>query len=85
MEFCGGGDLSSVIKQCARSGRPLPEDTVWSYFYQLLLALQHCHCPNSKSTDSSGSDGSKRQQILHRDLKPENGKPIPMSILSKLK
>ncbi|KAI5123906.1 hypothetical protein M0805_005722 [Coniferiporia weirii] len=71
MEYCDGGDLSSVIKQCSRSGRPLPEDTVWSYFFQLLLALQHCHCPNSKVGENGVAD-IRRQQILHRDLKPEN-------------
>ena len=70
MEYCDGGDLSSVIKQCARQNRLLPEETVWSYFYQLLLALQHCHCPGI------GADGPKRQQILHRDLKPENGAQV---------
>ena len=73
MEYCDGGDLSSVIKQSARTGRLLPEDTVWSYFLQLLLALQQCHCPNAKSGEEGGVE-NKRQQILHRDLKPENGK-----------
>lgn len=72
MEYCDGGDLSTVIKQSARTGRLLPEDAVWSYFLQLLLALQHCHCPNSKSGEEGGTE-NKRQQILHRDLKPENG------------
>ncbi|TDL26114.1 kinase-like protein [Rickenella mellea] len=76
MEYCGGGDLSAVIKQCARCNRPLPEDTIWSYFYQLLLALTYCHFPNAKAGDSNSDvdagNGSKRQQILHRDLKPEN-------------
>ncbi|GJJ13098.1 hypothetical protein Clacol_007348 [Clathrus columnatus] len=67
MEYCGGGDLGSIIKSCARNGRPLPEDTIWSYFLQILLALQHCH-----STSDLVSGSNTRQQILHRDLKPEN-------------
>lgn len=67
MEFCGGGDLGTIIKNCSRSGRPLPEDTIWSYFLQILLALQHCHSP-----PESTSGTPLRQQILHRDLKPEN-------------
>lgn len=36
MEYCGGGDLSSVIKQAQRQNRPIPEDTVWNYFMQIL-------------------------------------------------
>ncbi|KIJ53750.1 hypothetical protein M422DRAFT_25550 [Sphaerobolus stellatus SS14] len=65
MEYCGGGDLGSIIKNCSRTGRPLPEDTIWNYFLQTLLALNHCHSPTA--------DGSAtRQQILHRDLKPDN-------------
>ncbi|KAI0085015.1 kinase-like domain-containing protein [Irpex rosettiformis] len=77
MEFCGGGDLSSVIKQAQRHGRPIPEDTVWNYFMQILLALNHCHNPHSTGRLSSGGSGSseereRRPQILHRDLKPDN-------------
>ena len=80
MEYCGGGDLSNVIKIAQRHSRPIPEDTVWSYFMQLLLALNHCHHPNGHgrtgTSTSDGGDGKeKRPQILHRDLKPDNGKP----------
>ncbi|KAF8529391.1 kinase-like domain-containing protein [Gautieria morchelliformis] len=71
MEYCGGGDLSSIIKNCARSNRSLPEDTVWNYFLQILHALHHCHFPTTDSPHSPSSS-TPRQQILHRDLKPEN-------------
>ncbi|VDC05017.1 unnamed protein product [Peniophora sp. CBMAI 1063] len=78
MEFCGGGDLSSVIKSAQRTGRPIAEETIWNYFMQILLALQHCHHPNgharsSSSASDSGEGGKERRpQILHRDLKPDN-------------
>ncbi|KAG6811752.1 hypothetical protein H0H92_005949 [Tricholoma furcatifolium] len=78
MEYCGGGDLSTVIKQAARSNRPIPEDKIWSYFLQLLLALNYCHHPNGHARNGSGFNGfenvgtSNRAQILHRDLKPDN-------------
>lgn len=62
-----------MIKQATRSNRPLPEDTIWAYFYQLLLALQHCHSPSSPTPNENGVAEPKRLQILHRDLKPENG------------
>jgi len=62
MEYCGGGDLSTVIKQAAKHNRPIPEDTIWSYFMQILLALQLCHHPNgqlhAKSNSSSGGGSS---------------------------
>ncbi|KAJ3781109.1 kinase-like domain-containing protein [Lentinula aff. detonsa] len=82
MEYCGGGDLSMVIQQAQKHNRPIPEDTIWNYFMQLLLALQHCHHPNGHGrtgsgggTCNSGSDNEgreRRNQILHRDLKPDN-------------
>ncbi|KAF6750271.1 kinase-like domain-containing protein [Ephemerocybe angulata] len=85
MEYCGGGDLSSVIKQATKTNRPISEDTIWNYFMQILLALHHCHHPHGHGRSSSGSgsgvvegDGGggggagRRPQILHRDLKPDN-------------
>jgi len=81
MEYCGGGDLSTIIKQAAKLGRPLPEDTIWQYFLQIVQALHHCHHHNGHSRSGSGStingnvESSQRVQILHRDLKPDNGSP----------
>lgn len=71
MEYCGGGDLSSIIKQAQKHNRLVPEDTVWHYFMQILLALQHCHHPSCQNNDGEVRD--RRPQILHRDLKPDNG------------
>ena len=84
MEYCGGGDLSTIIKQAQKHDRLIPEDTIWSYFLQILLALGHCHHPNGHGHGRSSSGGNgifesdtnskeKRAQILHRDLKPDNG------------
>ena len=77
MEYCGGGDLSTIIKQAQRHNRPIPEDTIWNYFMQTLLALHHCHHPNGHARTGSGVEEpegkEKRAQILHRDLKPDNG------------
>ncbi|CAE7228594.1 unnamed protein product [Rhizoctonia solani] len=74
MEYCGGGDLSGGIKQMRRQNKHITEDTVWSYFAQILLALHHCHFPNSKPSAEGSNLAQPRptQQILHRDLKPEN-------------
>lgn len=84
MEYCGGGDLSTVIKHATKQNRVIPEDTIWNYFYQILQALHHCHHPNNHQRSGSGSasnsppfecegSSSRRAQILHRDLKPDNG------------
>lgn len=80
MEYCGGGDLSSIIKQAQKHNRLVPEDTIWHYFMQILLALQHCHHPPTQGKDSEGRE--RRPQILHRDLKPDNGKPLRCSCKS---
>ncbi|CDZ98223.1 pkinase-domain-containing protein [Phaffia rhodozyma] len=56
MEYCGGGDLSNLIRECERSGRTIGEETIWNYFYQIALALKHCHSPGS--SDHADNDGS---------------------------
>ena len=88
MEYCGGGDLSTIIKQATKHNRPIPEDTIWNYFLQILLALQHCHHPHGH--DRSGSNGlegdgkERRAQILHRDLKPDNGASRSFSLIRRV-
>ncbi|KAF7356634.1 Protein kinase domain-containing protein [Mycena venus] len=78
MEYCGGGDLSAVIKQAVKQNRPIAEDAVWAYFMQILLALNHCHNTGGHGRTASAGSGSeidgkeRRAQILHRDLKPDN-------------
>ncbi|KAH9970160.1 kinase-like domain-containing protein [Russula compacta] len=76
MEYCGGGDLSSVIKQAQKHNRLIPEETIWHYFMQTLLALHYCHHPNgnlrSGSSVGDGESKERRAPILHRDLKPDN-------------
>jgi len=59
MEYCEGGDISTLIKNSRKSKTFLPEDMVWIILSQMLLALQACH---------TRKDG----KILHRDLKPGN-------------
>ncbi|KAI8616261.1 kinase-like domain-containing protein, partial [Chytriomyces sp. MP71] len=81
MEWCEGGDLAGIIKQCKKENKRIPEDVVWNLLTQLLLALHECHHGNSSgssagsSIGSSGSSdaGSKSHPtILHRDIKPDN-------------
>lgn len=79
MEYCGGGDLGRVLSKARKQGRPLSEETVWKYFWQLLQALNHCHNPDSTGSPSTSPSSStesgptrRTQQVLHRDIKPEN-------------
>ncbi|CAH1790824.1 unnamed protein product, partial [Owenia fusiformis] len=60
MEFCEGGDLSSLITKCSRDRTYLEEEFIWKILTQILQALEVCHQrKNGKS-------------VLHRDLKPAN-------------
>lgn len=59
MEFCEGGDISTMIKSSRREKKYLPEDMIWVILSQVLQALQSCH-------------RRKEGKILHRDLKPGN-------------
>ncbi|KAF8325191.1 kinase-like domain-containing protein [Cantharellus anzutake] len=79
MEYCGGGDLGSLINTHRRQNRTLPEDQIWNLFTQILLALNHCHWPNIQLNIADPNvphadinSGNPKQQVLHRDLKPEN-------------
>lgn len=58
MEYCGGGDLATRIRDQKDEGGGVlfPEDQVMSWFVQLAGALNHCH----------------ERNILHRDLKTAN-------------
>ncbi|CAN9507823.1 unnamed protein product [Ophioblennius macclurei] len=61
MEYCEGGDLSSLISRCIKERRYLEEQFILRVMAQLTLALKECH----RRSDS-------RATVLHRDLKPAN-------------
>ena len=91
MEYCGGGDLSRVIKQLIKDNQFAQEEYVWSIFSQLVTALYRCHhgvdppeVGNNfmgpiKEQPSTGLRRKDQVMILHRDLKPENGKLLLQS------
>nr|KAK5444124.1 G2-specific serine/threonine protein kinase [Exophiala xenobiotica] len=78
MEYCGGGDLGSVIKELKRKNEYAKEEFVWRMFSQIITALYRCHY--GVDPPEPGSDLSRQKtrppvggkMILHRDLKPEN-------------
>lgn len=85
MEYCGGGDLSMVIKNLKNSNKFAEEEFVWRVFSQLATALFRCHngtdpppvgsniFGQNQTTKPAGLKGKQAQvMILHRDLKPEN-------------
>ncbi|KAL8968343.1 MAG: hypothetical protein Q9183_002505 [Haloplaca sp. 2 TL-2023] len=85
MEYCGGGDLSKIIKTLIAKNQYADEAFVWSIFSQLATALYRCHYgvdPPEAGTNVLGLTGevkppqglrTKNQvMILHRDLKPDN-------------
>ena len=78
MEYCGGGDLGSVIKELKRNKEYAKEEFVWRIFSQTVTALYRCHYgvdPPEAGGDFSRQPpipSNKGKMILHRDLKPEN-------------
>ena len=62
MEYCEGGDLSSVISAARLRGESIPEAFIWQVAAQLISALQYCHSFKT----------SKDKKVLHRDIKPAN-------------
>ncbi|KAL8908540.1 MAG: hypothetical protein Q9207_000750 [Kuettlingeria erythrocarpa] len=85
MEYCGGGDLSKVIKNLSAKNQFAEEAFVWSMFSQLATALYRCHYgvdPPEAGTNvfgltgevkpPGGLRGKNQVMILHRDLKPDN-------------
>ncbi|KAK4947929.1 G2-specific serine/threonine protein kinase [Elasticomyces elasticus] len=79
MEYCGGGDLGSVIKELKRKNEYAKEEFVWRIFSQIITALYRCHY--GVDPPEPGNDLSRQKDIrptvagkmiLHRDLKPEN-------------
>lgn len=55
-EFASGGTLEEAVVARKGRGKRFDEDTVWAYFCQLVLALQHMHS----------------KHVLHRDIKTQN-------------
>ncbi|KAI4176870.1 MAG: hypothetical protein LQ343_000727 [Gyalolechia ehrenbergii] len=85
MEYCGGGDLSKLIKNLTAKNQYAEEAFVWSMFSQLATALYRCHYgvdPPEAGTNvlgltgevkpPGGLRGKNQVMILHRDLKPDN-------------
>ncbi|KAL8735831.1 MAG: hypothetical protein Q9181_002679 [Wetmoreana brouardii] len=85
MEYCGGGDLSKIIKNLVVKNQYAEEAFVWSIFSQLATALYRCHYgvdPPEAGTNvlgltgevkpPGGLRGKNQIMILHRDLKPDN-------------
>ncbi|PYH97645.1 kinase-like protein [Aspergillus ellipticus CBS 707.79] len=83
MEYCGGGDLSMVIKNLKKANKFAEEEFVWRILSQLVTALYRCHYGTDAvdvgsnilgpAPKPSGLKGKQAQvTILHRDLKPEN-------------
>ena len=71
MEFCGGGDLSTVIKQ----RKCLSEQTCRRFVQQLASALQYLRCSKRHSKSSKGFHFNfrcRQNNVSHMDLKPSN-------------
>ncbi|ODV86021.1 hypothetical protein CANARDRAFT_17295 [[Candida] arabinofermentans NRRL YB-2248] len=82
MEYCGGGDLSNLIKSYKQRGEFIDETIIWRIFTQVLLALYLCHygknCESVKDLFNSTTDDDEEisangnNTVIHRDIKPDN-------------
>ena len=81
MEYCGGGDLGSVIRGLRKKREYAKEEFVWRMMSQIIVALYRCHYgvdPPEPGDDFSRQKDTRLKRkdqavmILHRDLKPEN-------------
>jgi NIMA (never in mitosis gene a)-related kinase len=43
MEYCEGGDISKMIKNCKKEKTFIPEEIIWSILAQMIAALGVCH------------------------------------------
>lgn len=78
MEYCGGGDLGTIIKDLKKKREYPKEEFVWRILSQLVTALYRCHYgvdPPEPGNDFARQKDTRpkgKDMILHRDLKPEN-------------
>ena len=78
MEYCGGGDLGTIIKSLKKKREYAKEEFVWRILSQLVVALYRCHYgidppePGSdyaRQKDTRSNMKSKEaMMILHRDV-----------------
>ncbi|KAJ7815261.1 kinase-like domain-containing protein, partial [Mycena olivaceomarginata] len=88
MEYCGGGDLSNIIKQAVKQKRHIPEATVWRYLREILSALNYCHNTDLKpenvfldeaNTVKLGDFGLSKALVHAEFATTYSGTPIYMS------
>ena len=68
LEYCNGGDLSSVKETHSRRKEALPETLIWDVFGQVAEGLAFLHEGYGTKYYKSGT----WPLILHRDIKPGN-------------
>ncbi|KAH3683721.1 hypothetical protein WICPIJ_005310 [Wickerhamomyces pijperi] len=79
MEYCNGGDLSSIIKKYKKDDLYVPEELIWDVFTQMLMALYRCHygveVPEVQSIYKDFKlpvIDNTTKVFIHRDIKPDN-------------
>jgi len=75
-EFCDGGDLADLARQCAKEGTTCPEHVTLHVFVSLTHALAYLHRglrwqPAAKTWEVE-QDFSNKAGYIHGDIKPAN-------------